>query len=227
MANTEKEIQIKSEKNTEHNEFNEDKEDEEMNEIDTGSATENIQDNKQEFEDDLYVGIDFGTTSVSAAYLRSMDDDPQLIQCPEGNFYWSSTIRFISKNQIEYGVSTSRDPERTIYDNKRFFGRFFDEVKDYVNEYPYTIERNPKDGGVRYRLFDKENNCIIITAHEVASLHLRHIWNNIIAPKLAQIADFNIFSMVTVPGYLSENQKRATKLAGLLLSIFVCDFALF
>ena len=228
MANTEKRVQIKSEKSTEHKgEFNEDKEDEEKNDFETGSVNKDIQDNKQDCKEDFHVGIDFGTTSVSAAYVRSMDDEPKLIQCPEGKFYWSSTIRFIKKNQIEYGVSTSRDPERTIYDNKRFFGRFWDEVKEFVDEYPFIIERNPKDGGVRYRLYDKEGNLIIITPHEVASLHLRHTWNNIIAPKIAQIGDFNIHSMITVPGYFSENQKRATKLAGLLISIFVCDFALF
>ena len=220
MADTDRKVQIKSDKSMEHREFNEDKEDEEMNDIETGSENKDTEDHKADCKEDAHVGIDFGTTSVSAAFVRSMDDEPQLIQCPEGKFYWSSTIRFIKKHQIEYGVSTSRDPERTIYDNKRFFGRFWDEVKEFVQEYPYIIEKNPKDGGVRYRLYDKEGNVIIITPHEVASLHLRHLWVNIIAPKLLQMGDFNIHTMLTVPGYFSENQKRATKLAGLWISIF-------
>ena len=162
----------------------------------------------------MSVAIDFGTTTTSAAYLLDGEKVPTLIKGRDNSVYWQSTIYFKSKDDVEFGIEPSKDPTKVIYDNKRFFGRYYEDVESIVNNYPWKIIRREKDGGILYILKDSKGNKFTVTPQQVATMLLRHIHQTYIAPV---IMDRDVNYVLTVPGYFTPNQRRAMKVAGLYI----------
>ena len=110
----------------------------------------------------------------------------------------------------------------TIIDNKGFLGARWDDVKQFVNDYPYDIVRSAS-GGVQYHLEveGKDGNVTDITIHPLdVCIELLKSFDKIIAEKCQEYEIKTV--VITTPIRFTELQRRTTAMAGryLLYIIF-------
>ena len=90
------------------------------------------------------IGIDLGTTNSCVAVLEG--GEPTVISSTEGGRTTPSIAAFTKEGERLVGQPAKRqavtNPQNTIFSIKRFMGRTFDEIKDDINEIPYSLKKN-------------------------------------------------------------------------------------
>jgi molecular chaperone DnaK (HSP70) len=160
----------------------------------------------------LSIGIDLGTTnSCVAIYINN-----KVIVIPDenGNRIISSCIKFTDSEEIIGNLA--KDSIDSIYNTKRFIGKKYEdkyfssnlkyysyEIKN-VKEYPKIVTKS-------------RNKNIEIYSEEIAALILK---------KLKQMAETYLNTninnaIITVPAHFNDEQRNATKSAGLIAGLNV------
>src|SRR5213080_3018301 len=159
------------------------------------------------------IGIDLGTTNSVVAVMEG--GEPVVITNPEGGRLTPSVVAF-TKTGERLGSQVAKrqavtNPENTIFSIKRFMGRKYDEVSEEMKMVPYRVIR-ASNGDARVHAGGKEYSPPEISA--------------MILQKLKQAAEEYLGqpvtkAVITVPAYLNDAQRQATKDAGQIAGLEV------
>ncbi len=158
------------------------------------------------------IGIDLGTTNSCVSVMEG--GKPVIIQNEEGN---RTTPSVIAKkdDQTLVGIPAKRqaitNPKGTIFSAKRFIGRKFNEVKEAMDEMPFDFEKL-KNGGVGIIYNGKAVRPAEISAKLLTKL--KENAENFLGGKVTK-------AVITVPAYFNDDQRKATKDAGLIAGLDV------
>jgi len=160
------------------------------------------------------LGIDLGTTnSAMAVYTNG---EAAIIANKEGKNTTPSIVAFTDKGEVLVGESAKRqavtNPEKTIYSIKRIMGLMCDEPK--ADE---AKERLP------YHVIDRNGACAIevagktYTPQEISAKVLMKMKKDAEAYLGETVTD----TVITVPAYFNDAQRKATKEAGTIAGLNV------
>lgn len=165
---------------------------------------------KKQYNNKLFLGIDLGTTYSLAATIKKEKITFLLDQ--EKRYLLPSVVNY-KKNDILVGWDAQKkiidDPFNTISSSKRLIGRSIDFIKNKFPILPYIIKEN-KNGGITFH-----TDTGFITPTDVSSDILKEL------KKKSEIF-FNQeidASIITVPAYFNNIQRKETKKAALLANI--------
>jgi len=104
------------------------------------------------------------------------------------------------------------NPENTFYSAKRFVGRRVDEVNEESKEVSYSVEKSGSSVKLKCPILDKQ-----FSPEEVSSQVLRKLADD--AGKY--LGDKVTQAVITVPAYINDSQRQATKDAGKIAGLEV------
>ncbi|MBI4593612.1 MAG: Fe-S protein assembly chaperone HscA [Candidatus Rokubacteria bacterium] len=159
------------------------------------------------------IGIDLGTTNSLVAYVDDRTGLPCVIPGGDGRALLPSVVAFMPAG-ILVGEPAKRQlvrrPEATVYSVKRFMGRGYEDVKDELRYFPFTVR--PADGIVRLEVGGRQ-----ITPPEVSAIILRALKERAEAHFGEPIEQ----AVITVPAYFNDSQRQATRDAGRIAGLDV------
>jgi Fe-S protein assembly chaperone HscA len=159
------------------------------------------------------IGIDLGTTNSLVAYVDDATGLPFVIPDGEGRKLLPSVVAFTPEG-ILVGEAARRQlvrrPHSTVYSVKRFMGRDYEDVKDELRYFPFTIR--PADGIVKLDVGGRE-----VTPPEVSAVVLKSLKERAEAYFKEPVEK----AVVTVPAYFNDSQRQATRDAGRIAGLDV------
>jgi Fe-S protein assembly chaperone HscA len=159
------------------------------------------------------IGIDLGTTNSLVAYVDDRTGLPRIIPDAEGGRLLPSVVAFAPEG-ILVGEPARRQlvrrPESTVYSVKRFMGRGYEDVKEELRYFPFTIR--PAEGIVRLQVGDRE-----VTPPEISAIILKALKERAEAHFGEPIEK----AVITVPAYFNDSQRQATRDAGRIAGLDV------
>ena len=163
------------------------------------------------------IGIDLGTTYSCCAIMRNNTVD--IIANDQGNRTTPSYVAFTDTERLIGEAAKNQaalNPKNTIYNAKRIIGREFDDssVKNCINTMPFKIINDGKKP-----VFQVEHLGEIkkLSAEEISSMVLTKM------KKTAEdfIGEEVKNAVITVPAYFNDQQRQATKDAGIIAGLNV------
>uniref|UniRef100_A0A0K0DHV6 Heat shock 70 kDa protein 13 n=1 Tax=Angiostrongylus cantonensis TaxID=6313 RepID=A0A0K0DHV6_ANGCA len=166
-------------------------------------------------------GIDLGTTFSSIGIYHAVSGETTILPDDIGKKSVPSVVAFLPNGTVLVGTRAveqqEKNPQRTIYDAKRFIGRTFERDNENFladqKRYPFIIRLDdgghaffeiPLDSGIK-RLYPQEVGSIIIN-------YLKKSAEKQLKTPLNQV-------VISVPAEFSENQRnvtgKAAELAGM------------
>ena len=159
------------------------------------------------------IGIDLGTTNSLVAYVDERTGLPRVIPDAGGRKLLPSVVAF-TPDGILVGDAAKRQlvrrPQSTVYSVKRFMGRSYEDVKDELRYFPFTVQ--PGDGIVRIDVGGRQ-----VTPPEVSAVVLKSLKERAEAFFGEPIDK----AVVTVPAYFNDSQRQATRDAGRIAGLDV------
>jgi molecular chaperone DnaK len=159
------------------------------------------------------IGIDLGTTNSLVAYVDDRTGLPLVIPDAEGGRLLPSVVAFAPEG-ILVGEPARRQlvrrPRSTVYSVKRFMGRGYEDVKDELRYFPFTIR--PAEGIVRLQVGDRE-----VTPPEISAIILKALKERAETHFGEPIEK----AVITVPAYFNDSQRQATRDAGRIAGLDV------
>lgn len=166
--------------------------------------------NISRMNEEVYVGIDLGTTFCSVAVYRPSTQETEVLEI-EG----SKTI----PSQVYYGTPTyfgqkAKDqlqitPTLVTYDSKRMIGRTYDEVNAQNMTWPFRIECT-SDNEVDI-ILENKGKTQVVSPVQVSAEILKYLKTH--AEKI--IGKFD-GAVITIPQAFSDAQRKATKNAAII-----------
>lgn len=158
----------------------------------------------------LLLGIDLGTTYSLAATER--EESVMLLLDKKKRYLLPSVVHY-EKNKISVGwkalENIIKDPSNTISSVKRVLGRSIEFVKNKFPMIPYCIEKDRNEGIFFHTNFG-DITPVDVSSHILQCLKKRAIF------LFNQQIDASI---ITVPAYFNDLQKKETKKAAILAKI--------
>tara|TARA_Y100001935_G_scaffold238853_1_gene225816 strand:+ start:402 stop:2312 length:1911 start_codon:yes stop_codon:yes gene_type:complete len=159
------------------------------------------------------IGIDLGTTNSCVAVLEG--GDPTVITSTEGGRTTPSIAAFTKDGERLVGQPAKRqavtNPQNTIFSIKRFMGRTFDEIKNDINEIPYSLKKSDSGSVV------VDSNNKTYSPPEISAMVLQKLKQTAEEYLGTQVTD----AVITVPAYFNDTQRQATKDAGKIAGLNV------
>ncbi len=159
------------------------------------------------------IGIDLGTTNSCVAVLEG--GDPTVITSTEGGRTTPSIAAFTKDGERLVGQPAKRqavtNPQNTIFSIKRFMGRTFDEIKNDINEIPYSLKKSDSGSVV------VDSNNKTYSPPEISAMVLQKLKQTAEEYLGTQVTD----AVITVPAYFNDPQRQATKDAGKIAGLNV------
>jgi molecular chaperone DnaK len=159
------------------------------------------------------IGIDLGTTNSLVAYVDEASGLPRCIADEEGRRLLPSVVTF-TRDGILVGEAAKRQlrwrPEATVYSVKRFMGRGYEDVKDELRYFPFTVQ--PAEGIVRLVVGERR-----VTPPEVSAVILKSLKDRAERHFGEPVAK----AVITVPAYFNDSQRQATRDAGRIAGLDV------
>src|SRR5438477_63538 len=159
------------------------------------------------------IGIDLGTTNSCVAVLEG--GEPAVVANAEGGRTTPSVVAFTKDGQRLVGAPAKRqqvtNPENTIFSIKRFMGRKYDEVSEEMKIVPYEVVKGPNDD-VRVKAEGKE-----YAPPESSAMILQKLKTDAEAYLGEEVTE----AVITVPAYVNNAQREATKDAGKIAGLNV------
>jgi Fe-S protein assembly chaperone HscA len=159
------------------------------------------------------IGIDLGTTNSLVAYVDDTTGLPRVIPDGEGRALLPSVVSFTPDGTL-VGEAAKRQlvrrPDRTVYSVKRFMGRGYEDVKEELSYFPFSVKR--ADGIVRLNVGSCE-----VTPPEVSAIVLKSLRDR----AEAHFGETVEKAVITVPAYFNDSQRQATKDAGRIAGLDV------
>ena len=152
------------------------------------------------------IGIDLGTTNSCVAVLEG--NEPVVIPNEEGRRTTPSVVAFLKNGERKVGDPAKRqaitNPQNTISSVKRFMGRRYDEVTEEM-------------GHISYKVVKGDNNTVRIdidgrpyTPQEISAMILQKMKKTAEDYLGQEVKE----AVITVPAYVNDAQRQATKEAG-------------
>jgi len=159
------------------------------------------------------IGIDLGTTNSLVACVDEKTGLPRVIPDEDGKALLPSIVSY-TPDGIVVGDAARRQlvrrPTTTIYSVKRFMGRGYDDVKDELKYFPFTVV--PTENVVSIRVGERT-----VTPPEVSALVLKALKER----AERHFGEAVEKAVVTVPAYFNDSQRQATRDAGRIAGLDV------
>jgi heat shock protein 5 len=163
------------------------------------------------------IGIDLGTTYSCVGVMQN--GKVEILVNDQGNRITPSYVAFTDEERLVGDAAKNQaasNPTNTIFDIKRLIGRKFDDkdVQADMKHFPYTVLA--KDGKPVVEVEVNGSNKQF-TPEEVSAM---------ILGKMKEVAESYLgkkvtHAVVTVPAYFNDNQRQATKDAGIIAGLNV------
>jgi L1 cell adhesion molecule like protein len=163
------------------------------------------------------VGFDLGTTYSCVAVYQH--DKVEIVSNDQGNRTTPSWVAF-TDNEVLIGEAAKNqvntNPENTVFDAKRFIGRYFNDTSVTLDTKHLTCKVINKNNKPVFQVnYQNQERCY--TPEEISSY---------ILIKLKQIAEAYVGEdvtdvVITVPAYFTDAQRQATKDAGKIAGLNV------
>jgi L1 cell adhesion molecule like protein len=170
---------------------------------------------KQEYKGPV-IGIDLGTTYSCVAICRN--NTVEIIANEQGNRTTPSVVSFSDERLVGEGAKNqaAMNPTNTIFDAKRLIGRLFDDpiVQSDMKLWPFKVVSEDKRPMIEVEYQGKVQK---FGAIEISSMVLA---------KMKQIAETYLGEpvtncVITVPAYFNNEQREATRSAGIIANLNV------
>ena len=163
------------------------------------------------------IGIDLGTSNSCMAVMEG--GEPKVIPNSEGSRTTPSIVAFSKNGERLVGQSAKRqavtNPENTIFSAKRLIGRKFSEIKNDVSTLPFKVAEGKNGAAVIECVID--GNTEIFMPEQIASMVLGKLKSD----AEAYLGEPVTKAVITVPAYFNDDQRKATKDAGLIAGLEV------
>jgi Fe-S protein assembly chaperone HscA len=159
------------------------------------------------------IGIDLGTTNSLVAYMDEGTGLPRVIADANGEVLLPSVVSFTPAGILVGRAARRalvRQPGSTIYSVKRFMGRGFEDVRDELRYFPFSVRAG--DGIVRLVAGDRE-----VTPPEVSAVILKALKDR----AEGHLGEPVEKAVITVPAYFNDSQRQATRDAGRIAGLDV------
>ncbi|CAJ2505200.1 Uu.00g125940.m01.CDS01 [Anthostomella pinea] len=175
----------------------------------------NAQDTEQDYG--TVIGIDLGTTYSCVGVMQN--GKVEILVNDQGNRITPSYVAFTEEERLVGDAAKQQaagNPYNTIYDVKRFIGRKWEEktLQNDLKHFPYKVIQ--KDGKPTIQV-DVQGSPKKFTPEEISA---------VILGKMKEVAESYLgkkvtHAVVTVPAYFNDNQRQATKDAGVIAGLNV------
>jgi molecular chaperone DnaK len=159
------------------------------------------------------IGIDLGTTNSLIGYVDEKTGLPRVIPDEDGRVLLPSIVAFTPEGVV-VGEAARRQlvrrPASTVYSVKRFMGRGYEDVKDELKYFPFTVV--PTENVVSIRIGDRT-----VTPPEVSAAVLKALKERAERHFGERVEK----AVVTVPAYFNDSQRQATRDAGRIAGLDV------
>jgi len=159
------------------------------------------------------IGIDLGTTNSCMAVLEN--GEPVVIKNAEGSSTTPSVVAFLSSGEPLVGDAAKRqvvtNPRGTIFSIKHFMGRKEAEVHEEESIVPYKVVSGPNHDA-RIEARGKQH-----APQEISAMILQKLK----ADAEAYLGETVDGAVITVPAYFNDDQRQATKDAGMIAGLDV------
>ncbi|KAI0968269.1 heat shock protein 70 family [Xylaria arbuscula] len=163
------------------------------------------------------IGIDLGTTYSCVGVMQK--GKVEILVNDQGNRITPSYVAFTEDERLVGDAAkqqAANNPLNTIYDVKRFIGRKWEEktLQSDIKHFPYKVIE--KDGKPIVQV-DVHGSPKKFTPEEISA---------VILGKMKEVAESYLgkkvtHAVVTVPAYFNDNQRQATKDAGIIAGLNV------
>merc|ERR1712000_388574 len=163
------------------------------------------------------IGIDLGTTYSCVATYEGTN--VEIIANEQGSFTTPSFVSFTEKERLIGEAAKNNaamNPRNTVFDAKRLIGRRFDDptVKKDIESWPFTIIDDNGTPKIEVEYLGEKKS---FSAQEISAMVL---------VKMKEIAETKLGkkvekAVITVPAYFNDNQRQATKDAGIIAGLNV------
>jgi heat shock protein 1/8 len=161
------------------------------------------------------IGIDLGTTYSCVGFMKN--NAVEIIANEQGNRTTPSYVAFTDTERLVGDAAKNQadmNATNTIFDAKRLIGRTFDDasVQADIKSFPYTILNRDQKPIMKVKY---KNEDTFLSAEEVSAM---------ILAKMKKIAEDYLGeevknAVVTVPAYFNDQQRQATKDAGVIAGL--------
>ena len=145
--------------------------------------------------------------------------EPKVIPNSEGNRTTPSIVAFSKNGERLVGQSAKRqavtNPENTIFSAKRLIGRKFSEIKDDVSTLPFKVSEGKNGAAVIECVIDGKSESFM--PEQIASMILGKLKSD----AESYLGEPITKAVITVPAYFNDDQRKATKDAGLIAGLEV------
>ncbi|KAI1211384.1 78 KDA glucose-regulated protein-like protein precursor [Annulohypoxylon truncatum] len=163
------------------------------------------------------IGIDLGTTYSCVGVMQH--GKVEILVNDQGNRITPSYVAFTEDERLVGDAAKQQaasNPRNTVYDVKRFIGRKWaeKEVQNDLKHFPYKVV--DQDGKPVIQV-DFQGSAKKFTPEEISA---------VILGKMKEVAESYLgkkvtHAVVTVPAYFNDNQRQATKDAGIIAGLNV------
>ncbi|KAJ0168276.1 78 kDa glucose-regulated -like protein [Colletotrichum tanaceti] len=163
------------------------------------------------------IGIDLGTTYSCVGVMRN--GNVEILVNDQGNRITPSYVAFTEEERLVGDAAKNQaaaNPTNTIFDIKRLIGQKFTEkaVQSDIKHFPYKVLE--KDGKPIVEV-EVAGSAKRFTPEEVSAMILgkmKEVAESFLGKKVTH-------AVVTVPAYFNDNQRQATKDAGIIAGLNV------
>ncbi|KAI0839874.1 78 KDA glucose-regulated protein-like protein precursor [Hypoxylon sp. FL0890] len=163
------------------------------------------------------IGIDLGTTYSCVGVMQQ--GKVEILVNDQGNRITPSYVAFTDEERLVGDAAKQQaasNPRNTVYDVKRFIGRKWNEkeVQNDIKHFPYKVVE--QDGKPVIQV-EFQGATRKFTPEEISA---------VILGKMKEVAESYLgkkvtHAVVTVPAYFNDNQRQATKDAGIIAGLNV------
>ncbi|MCJ1479634.1 ATPase with role in protein import into the ER [Lambiella insularis] len=181
--------------------------------------TVNAQDEQKPLSENLgtVIGIDLGTTYSCVGVMQN--GKVEILVNDQGNRITPSYVAFNDEERLVGDAAKNQyaaNPTRTIFDIKRLIGRKFNDkdVQADIKHFPFKVANKDDKPVVTVQVSGKDRS---FTPEEVSAMVLgkmKEIAESYLGKKVEN-------AVVTVPAYFNDNQRQATKDAGIIAGLNV------
>ena len=176
------------------------------------------------------IGIDLGTTNSCVGWWNKKKATVEMFPDELGNRTIPSYVSFTKKETL-VGHSAKKNqlknPENTIYESKRFIGRFFSE-KTIQNDINFKSSKNDNKSKFPFKIIDigDDKPQFFVNVREEDRLFYPEEIAAIILKTLKRQAESILGdsvprAVITVPAYFNDAQRQATRDAGFIAGLEV------
>jgi heat shock protein 5 len=163
------------------------------------------------------IGIDLGTTYSCVGVMKKGKVD--ILVNDQGNRITPSYVAFTDEERLVGDAAKNQaaaNPHRTIYDIKRLIGRKYSDkdVQKDLKHFPFKVVQKDDKPLIKVQVAGSEKT---FTPEEISAMVLgkmKEIAESYLGKKVTN-------AVVTVPAYFNDNQRQATKDAGIISGLNV------